>query len=90
MLHLNISDKGGIKMAALIHIKFVVFQLYRTFLFFQVWSNLLGTFETSLSGLSTLNDLKIVKSKGSEDSAVMVKSLIENFPNLGIYLITIF
>ncbi len=36
---------------------------------------LLGTLETSLSGLRTRNDLNIVRSNGSEDSAVIVNIL---------------
>lgn len=37
---------------------------------------LLGTLETNLSGRSTRNERKIVKSNGSEDSAVIVTNLI--------------
>jgi len=37
--------------------------------------HLLGTLDTSLRGLRTRKDLKIVRSKGSEDSAVIVNIL---------------
>ena len=44
----------------------------------SLWSikaRLLGTFDTSLSGRRTRNERKIVKSKGSDDSAVIVTNL---------------
>ena len=43
----------------------------------KIGPSLLGTLETSLRGLSTRNDLKMVRSKGKEDSAVIVTNLKE-------------
>ena len=37
--------------------------------------DLLGTLETSLSGLSTRNDLRMVRAKGNEESATIVTRL---------------
>ena len=41
----------------------------------MAYVHLLGTFETNLSGRKTRNDLKMVKSNGIDDSAVIVNSL---------------
>ena len=40
---------------------------------------LLGTLDTNLSGRSTRNERKIVRSKGKEDSAVIVTNLSYQF-----------
>ena len=45
--------------------------------------DLLGTLDTNLSGLSTRNDLRMVRSKGNEESATIVTRLCGIFMSKG-------